>query len=213
MPNKTQEQWLEYYLDQHPELVGVEKKARQLVKNTKKAVYPYQAAALYHHAKPYNGGKALEIGTAYGYSGVYLASAMPDSQITTLNASIGEVEAVQQAGVFAQFPNVKNLHMLSWEYLNEVPTTADYNFIFVDGDHKHVKMDFPWYNRIVTGGLMIFHDYSPLGSKRHCPPVYDGINDLARYLGREPDVLIVDDGGVGMAGFVRRNGEVIDGAV
>lgn len=203
----TPDQLLAEYLKLHPELAKIEKQARTVIHNTKKAVYPYQAAALYHHAKPYNGGKALEIGTAYGYSCFYLASAMPDSQITTLNASIGEVEAV--TGVLSRFPNVTVLHRVSWEYLGESDGTAEYNFIFVDGDHKRVKNDFPFFNRLITGGLMIFHDYSPLGSRRHCPPVYEAVNDLAIILGRQPDVLIVDDGQVGMAGFIRQSGETL----
>jgi predicted O-methyltransferase YrrM len=206
---KTPDQWLEYYLGLHPELVSIERQARAVVKNTKKAVYPYQAAALYHYAKPFNDGKALEIGTAYGYSGFYLASAMPDSEIITLNASIGEVEIVRDNGVFAQFSNITVLHKISWEYLKESDGTADLNFIFVDGDHKRVKQDFPFFNRLIDGGLILFHDYSPLGSKRHCPPVYEGVNWLASYLGRRPDVLIIDNGDVGMAGFYRQPGETV----
>jgi predicted O-methyltransferase YrrM len=206
---RTADEWLDYYIDLHPELVGLRQQADQLVKNTKKAVWPYQAAALYHLAKPYNGGKALEIGTAYGYSCFYLASAMPDSHITTLNASIGEVEAVKENGTLDQFPNVEILHRLSWEYFNESNGTAEYNFIFVDGDHKRVRLDFPFFNRLLDGGLMFFHDYSPLGSRRHCPPVYEGINELAEFLGREPDVKVIDDGLVGMAGFIRQPGECI----
>ncbi len=206
---KSPNEWLEYYLDLHPELVQIEQAAQQVVKNTKKAVFSYQAAALYHLAKPCNGGKALEIGTAYGYSGFYLASAMPDSEIITLNASEGEIGAVGESGVFADFPNVTNLHRISWEYFKESDGTADLNFIFVDGNHKHVKKDFPFFNRLLDGGLMMFHDYSPLGSRRHCPPVYEGINDLANYLGREPDVLIIDDGDVGMAGFIRQPRECV----
>jgi predicted O-methyltransferase YrrM len=209
MKNKTHQQWLEYYLGLHPELVDIERQVRQVVKNTKKAVYPYQAAALYHLAVPFNGGKALEIGTAYGYSGFYLANAMSDSQIISLNASEGEVEYVQNNGVFKLFPNVKVLHRISWEYLKENSGTADLNFIFVDGDHKRVKKDFPFFNRLIDGGLMVFHDYSPLGSKRHCPPVYEAVNNLAKHLGRKPDVLIIDDGNVGMAGFYRQPGETI----
>lgn len=208
---KSHNEWLEYYLDLHPELVQVEQAAQQVVKNTKKAVYSYQAAALYHLAKPYNGGKALEIGTAYGYSGFYLASAMPDSQIITLNASEGEIEEVRMAGVFAKHPNVTNLHRISWEYFKESDGTAEFNFIFIDGDHrpKPLKKDIQFFNRLIDGGLMMFHDYSPLGSRRHCPPVYEGVNDLALYLGRKPDVLIVDDGQVGLAGFIRQPGECV----
>lgn len=206
--NKTPDEWLAYFTEHHPELPKIEKQARAKVPNTKKAVYAYQAAALYHLAKPYNGGRALEIGTAYGYSCYYLAKAMPDSKITTLNASIGEVEAVKANGTL-NFPNVEILHRVSWEFLKESDGTAVYNFIFVDGDHKRVKNDFPFFNRLVEGGLIMFHDYAPLGSRRHCPPVYEAVNDLAKTLGREPDVLIVDDGNVGIAGFIRRANEVI----
>lgn len=206
---KTANEWLNYYISLHPELVEIEKRAATAVYKTKKAVWPYQAAALYHHALPYNGGVALEIGTAYGYSCYHLASAMPDSQITTLNASEGEVERVAALGTLACFPNVTNLHRISWEYLKESDGTAIYNFIFVDGDHKRVKLDFPFFNRLLDGGLMMFHDYSPLGSRRHCPPVFEAVNDLAKMLNREPDVLIIDDGKVGMAGFIRQPGECI----
>ena len=203
----TPDELLKYYTGLYPELERIEHQARQVIHNTKKAVYPYQAAALYHLARPYNGGKALEIGTAYGFSCFYLAHAMPDSQITTLNASEGEV--VEDKKVLSHFKNVEVLHRVSWEYLKESDGTAIYNFIFVDGDHKHVRMDFPFFNRLIDGGLMVFHDYSPLGSKRHCPPVYEAVNWLSDYLGREPDVLIVDCDKVGMAGFIRRAGEVI----
>lgn len=205
----TPDQLLAGYIELHPELTNIERMARQTINNTKKAVYPYQAAALYHLAKPYNGGQALEIGTAYGYSCFYLAYAMPDSRITTLNASEGEVQAVKESKVLSRFPNVEILHRVSWDYLRESDGTACYNFIFVDGDHKRVKKDFPYFNRLIDGGLMVFHDYSPLGSQRECPPVYEAVNDLAKYLRRNPDVLIVDDGGVGLAGFIRRRGETL----
>jgi hypothetical protein len=54
---------------------------------------------------------------------------------------------------------------------------------------------------------MLFHDYSPAGSKRECPPVYQAIRQFAAWLGREPDVTVVDDGRAGMAGFYRQEGE------
>lgn len=207
----TPDELLEHYFKLRPELINVESQARKAVRNTKKAVYSYQAAALYHYAKPYNGGRALEIGTAYGYSCFFLASAMPDSQITTLNASIGEVEAVRASGTLAGFKNVELLHEVSWEYFEKSDGTALYNFIFVDGDHRPrpLKRDIQFFNRLLTGGLMMFHDYSPSGSRRECPPVYEGVNEFAKILGRQPDVLVVDNGQVGMAGFVRQPGECV----
>ena len=208
---KAPDKWLKYYQGLHPELVEIEKQVHYVVKNTKKAVYSYQAAALYHHAKPFNGGKTLEIGTAYGYSGFYLANAMPNSEIITLNASIGEVEAVKIAGVFNDFPNVQNLHKISWDYFNETASSASFNFIFVDGDHrpKPLIKDIQWFNRLVDGGLIMFHDYSPSNSGRACPPVFEAVNNLGEHLGRKPDVLIIDNNNVGLAGFYRQAGECV----
>jgi len=200
---------LKYFVDLHPELTKLESAARKNTPNTKKAVYPYQAAALYHLAKPYNGGQALEIGTAYGYSCFYLASAMPKSRIVTLNGSEGEW--LEDVKILEKFRNVTCLHRLSWDYLTESDGTAIYNFVFVDGDHRPgpIRRDFQYFNRLLTGGLIIFHDYSPLGSGRECPPVYEAVNELSKMLGRPPDVLIVDSEKVGMAGFIRREGEAI----
>lgn len=201
MPNEI----LGYYLNLHPELAGIDIQARRLIYKTKKAIFSYQAAALYHLALPYNGGNALEIGTAYGYSCFFLAKAMPDSKIITLNASESEVQTVRETGILSGFSNVRMLHRVSWKYLKETEVT--YNFVFVDGDHNRVRLDFPYFNRLIEGGLILFHDYSPLESERPCPPVYQAVNELSDKLGRQPDILIIDSGNVGMAGFVRQVGE------
>ena len=48
---------------------------------------PWQAAALFKLALPYNtpGGSILEIGTGAGYSTVIMAQAAPETRIITLN--------------------------------------------------------------------------------------------------------------------------------
>lgn len=204
----TQEEILAGYVFQHPELRTIEAQVRQACKVTSKAIYLYQAAALYHHARPYNGRRAMEIGTAYGYSCFYLASAMPQSYITTLNPNHDEVIAAQQT--LSRFRYVEALEFASWDYYSlTTKFSREYGFIFVDGDHKQVGRDLPWFNRLEIGGLIMFHDYSPKDSARPCPPVYRAINEMAKKLGREPDVLIVDNDRVGMAGFIRRAGELI----
>jgi predicted O-methyltransferase YrrM len=209
LTGKTPEELFAHFLKLHPELKKVEQGARKAIPNTKKAIYPYQAALLYHLAKPYNGGRALEIGAAYGYSCFYLASAMSDGQVVTLNASEGEW--VEDVKILERFKNVTCLHRRSFDYFKEGDGTAAYSLVFVDGDHRPrpLKEDMQYFNRLVDGGLIIFHDYSPAGSGRECPPVYEGINELAKQLGREPDVLVVDDNRVGMAGFIRKEGEAL----
>jgi len=64
-------------------------------------------------------------------------------------------------------------------------------------------MDLPWWDWLNADGLFLFHDYSPKGSYRECPPVYEAVNEFAKLLGRELDVKVVDDGGAGMAGFYK----------
>ena len=170
---------------------------------TKQSVYSYQAAALYALAKPYNRPECriLEIGTYYGYSAAVLAMAVPDTAVITLNPVMWEAKDARRN--LSQFGNVSVVERHSWDYLGMLAPGWAFDFIFVDGDHKRVRLDLPYWNRLPIGGLLVFHDYTPLGAPRHCPPVSEVVNGFAEWLGREPDVLVVDDQKVGMAGFYK----------
>ena len=85
-----------------------------------------------------------------------------------------------------------------------------YDMIFVDGNHDLVRLDLPWYNRLVTGGLFLHHDFSPLGSSRECPPVFEALTEFTRVLDHAPEVLVRDLTGMGLAGWYRQDGEVWD---
>ena len=56
--------------ERHPEIEEVLAGVREMVPQTKREIVPYQGAVLYALAKPFDvqGAKALEIGTAFGYS-------------------------------------------------------------------------------------------------------------------------------------------------
>jgi len=191
---------LETLIQQHPELPQVLEEARERAKPNRRSIAEYQAAALYALAKPYDGLPILEVGTALGYSAVVLAKACPNSPITTLNPFMPEVEVAQEN--LAQYGNVTVKAVKSWDFM--ATDTATYGFIFVDGDHKRVKSDLPFWDRLVGSGLILFHDYSPAGTYRACVPVYEAVKEFAVTLGKsEPDVLVVDEGGVGMAGFIK----------
>jgi predicted O-methyltransferase YrrM len=194
----------------HPELVGIEEEARRRVHKSKREVSPYQAAAIYLLARRYDGGRALEIGTAFGYSCFFIASAMPRAkQIVTLNPSMKEYWHAVKA--LLPFGNVAVLALESRHYLDVYGDGgAPLDFIFVDGHHEAIGDDLPWFRHLATGGLILFHDYSPEGSWRPCPGVMEAVDEFARRIGRpEPDVLVVDDGGAGMAGFYRREGDEV----
>jgi predicted O-methyltransferase YrrM len=163
----------------------------------------WQCAWLYTLARPFDGGKILEIGTYKGKSALVLALACPRAHIVTL--TVHAQEAQEAARVLAG-RGVEMHTVRSWDYLAGYKG-PDLDMVFVDGDHNQVRRDLTWFNRIRVGGLMLFHDWSAVGSD----PVqasYRAINAFATGLRRQPDVQLVDAKGVGMAGFYRRRGEL-----
>jgi predicted O-methyltransferase YrrM len=189
---------------------------RKHIPYLKRQIAPYQGAALAYFAHLYNrpGARFLEIGTAIGYSACLMATAAPRAMITTLNPKEGEFDkAVKNLSIRS---NVRVVKQTSQEFYAPSPRPSPsrergYDLIFVDGDHAYnmVLHDAQFLNHLRTGGLILFHDYSPEGSARPSDGCYRALNDLAEE--RRPfDVLIVGSGQVGMAGWIRQEGEVWD---
>lgn len=202
----TPDQIIATIAKQHIHINAVLERARATIPAIKvrREISEYQAAALYALAEPYNqpGKRILEIGTALGYSASILGQACPDAEIITLNPNSEEV--AQARAFLAGFPNITVIEQLSWDYLDSKP--GHFDFIFVDGDHKNVRQDLPFWDLLNAGGAMVFHDYSPEGTWRACPPVFEAVNEFAGQLGKPaPDILIVDDRNVGMAGFYKQS--------
>jgi predicted O-methyltransferase YrrM len=205
--------WARLY-GKHVDQVALD--ARKTIRQSKHEVAEWQAMCLYALATHVNlavrrldqrPGYALEIGTAMGYSAYFLSRGLPHMFLTTLTPNDGERVAAQRA--LAPMA-VECLEFKSWDYLKM--SKRNYDFIFVDGDHKQILRDLPWFNRLRPNGLILFHDVSPAGSARACPPVYEGVLKMAADLGRDPDVWLADEGQVGMAGFYRREGETWNAA-
>lgn len=181
---------------------GVSSALRVARQTAKGRLLECQAAALFALAQPFNGGRILEIGTLLGYSAAILAQAAPKARITTLNPAAGEAEVARRN--LRRWSHVTVLDQRSWDFLATDDNT--YDLIFVDGDHNRISLDLPWFNRLRVGGLMLFHDYSPLGSPSASPIVYAALNGAAaRFHGF--DVLVIDDQQTGLAGFYRGEGE------
>lgn len=174
--------------------------------SSKKRVYEYQAAALYLLAQKANraGAQILEIGTYYGFTAAVMGLAAPEAQVTTLNPTTWEYETAKKN--LRLLGNVACKCRYSWEYLEEY-MGPELDLIFVDGNHVKISKDLEWWAWVKQGGMMVFHDYSPAESHRPCTPVFEGLNKFREKLGRNFDILVVDDGLAGMAGFVKREGE------
>ena len=193
----------------YPDAARAVRLASEHVQGCKGMVSQFQAYALYALAAPYNrrGAGALEIGTAYGFSAAVMAMAAPQMHLTTLNPQAHEVAAARAALAALELYNVTVVQDVSWDY-HATYTGPHLDLVFVDGDHANVRRDFVWWEWLKPGGLMLFHDYSPEGTWRACPPVYAALNERRAQVGRDFDVLISDEAGVGMAGWYK---EAIDG--
>lgn len=185
----------------YPEITSILGLVAAKVPFIKRQVAEYQGAVLYALAAQYNheGAMILEIGTAWGYSAACMATAAPKAKLITLNPKPTEYPVATQHLV--PWPNVTVLNLKSWDYVDQNEHIFD--LVFVDGDHGQVRRDMIWWRFLKPGGLLLFHDYAPDGSGRPCQPVYDEVNRFAAQLGREPDVLIIDERGVGLAGFYK----------
>jgi len=174
----------------YPEVPQVLKRVNAVWHN-ERSIAPYQAAALYALARPYNKATAriLEIGTARGFSASVLAEACPLAQIVTLNPQAHEVEDARVN--LKPYGNVTIVTALSWVYLQNYIGTG-FDLIFVDGDHAHIHADMPWWEHLRPGGLMLFHDYSPEGSPRSCEPVFQACNQFAVELAQEVNISPLD---------------------
>jgi predicted O-methyltransferase YrrM len=202
--NGTQAEILSTIRAGYPDTNNDLARAYTYTKRGKQEVFPYQAAVLYALAKQYNREEAqiLEIGTYYGLTAAVIAEAAPKANIITLNPLEWEVQDARYA--LHRYENVSVICRHSWDYLEMLAPEWMLDMVFIDGDHKRVRLDLPWWNRVKEGGLILFHDYTPLGNPRHCPPVYEVVNEFAGYLGREMDVAVIDTDNVGMAGFYKK---------
>ena len=189
---------------QYPQCAKVERQARQFVgPRSKREVWMEQGAAIAYLASQYDqqGATILEIGACQGYSAAILALAAPQAEVTTLEPHGGRRTRVRQA-IGSLGVTVRAEESITF-FSYCVEEEKKYDLIFVDGDHKNIALDLPYWNLIKQDGLFLFHDYSPLGSKRECRPVFDALNHFKDQLGHPLDVLVADNSGVGMAGWYR----------
>jgi predicted O-methyltransferase YrrM len=107
----------------------------------------------------------------------------------------------------APYKNIQFVNDYSFNFA--IHDNNRYDMVFVDGDHKRVIDDFVFWSKLNIGGLLLFHDYSPAGSARECIPVYKAVRLLTNILDREPDTSLIDNQLVGMAGFYKRENDVI----
>lgn len=193
---------------EHPGVGEALALARATVPVSKREIAEYQAACLYALARPldYKGARILEIGTAFGYSAAVMALAAPSAYLFTLNPKGREVTQARQN--LARFKRVAVIEDTSHNFLTNFHRRP-FDLIFVDGahDYEHIRHDLGFWRLLRPGGLLLFHDYSPEKSGRPSADVFRAVNEFWRARHWAPDVVVIDDRQVGMAGWRRREGE------
>lgn len=192
---------------EYPAWVKLAVTVREYVPRHHKEVWEEQAIAIALLASQYNraGARILEWGTNRGYTAAVLKLAAPLAEVTTL-------EPAQTLRRDAR-ARLRPLGIYIRPETSVAFLEADdrsYDLIFVDGDHKNIRLDLPWFGRLRVGGLFLHHDFSPLGSSRPCPPVFEALTEFSHVLNHEPEVLVRDPTGTGLVGFYRREGEIWD---
>jgi len=161
-------------------------------------VIPYQDGILRYAMRPANHprGRILEIGTRFGHSASIIAQTAPLAAIITLEPY--EERVLEAWKNLAPYPNVTVVNGKSWEYLRDY-NGPEFDAVFVDGNHRYVSHDAPWYHLLKPDGIILFHDWSSWG----CWHVVETIEMMSRELKRRPDIEIMDTNQKGMAGFYR----------
>ncbi len=195
-------------LREYPEARDKVAEAQSHVPFLKRQIWEDQGVVLYALTRPYNipGAQILEIGTAWGFSAAVMALAAPYSRLTTLNPKKHEVERARVN--LKDIGNIGVLETTSDDFFQDVGT-YDLDMVFVDGQHTATAVyeDMRWFNHLRTGGLILFHDYSPTDSGRPVPAVFDTLNTIENSF-RPFDVRVVDHLKIGVCGWRRMDGEI-----
>jgi predicted O-methyltransferase YrrM len=98
----------------------------------------------------------LEIGTLGGYSGVWLARALPDfGRLTTIEKDPRHAAIARQA--FAQAGLDARVRLIEGEALQVLPTLpSGFDAVFIDADKEPLPQYFEWGMRLLRrGGLLL----------------------------------------------------------
>jgi len=184
-------------------------KSKSVIGKSRHMVADYQALALYILACQYDHRDCniLEIGTYRGFSASMIIQGAPKAFFIGLEPAPHEQDrACRNLREITEPERFRVFSVLSWKYLSSYGG-PELDFIFVDGAHNQIALDLYWWNWLKPGGLILFHDYTPVDGFKPCEPVYNTVNRFLEWLDRPADVLIVDDRKYGMLGIYKKPGD------
>lgn len=135
-------------------------------------ISPLQGKLLQFLAKACNARRILEIGSLAGYSGIWLARALPvDGRLITLEIDPHHAEVVR--GSFAAAGVGERTEVRVGKALDLLPhlqSEAPFDFVFIDADKQPYPQYLEWALRLTHPGSIIVADNTIRGGQGLLPP-------------------------------------------
>lgn len=169
------------------------------------AVAPNQGKLLYLYARMIGAKRILEIGTLGGYSGIWLARALPtDGRLVTLEYS--PLHAEVAAANFARAGVDHLVDLRVGAAAETLPTLADdepFDLVFIDADKQSMPAYFRWAVRLTRPGSVIVCDNVVRGGLVINPngdDMVQGVRAMHELIAAEPRVTATGIQTVGTKG-------------
>jgi caffeoyl-CoA O-methyltransferase len=161
---------------------------RQAIAASKKAglrqihISPLQGKLLQFLALTCNARKILEIGSLAGYSGIWLARALPaDGRLICLEINPTHAEIIRQSFANAGVAACTEVRVgAALQLLPDLESEAPFDLIFIDADKPTYPHYLEWALRLTRPGSIIVAD-NTVRSLRETPSQDDQANELRQY--------------------------------
>jgi len=136
--------------------------------------------------------RVLEIGALAGYSGVWLARALPrHGRLTTIERDPRHAALARRS--YTEAGLVERVELIEGAALAVLPTLAPgFDAVFVDADKEPLAQYFDWSVRLLAGGLLLcdnaFFHGSVVDDANHSPGT-EGVRAFNRLAATDPRVV------------------------
>lgn len=147
-------------------------------------ISPIQGKFLQLLAAACHARKILEIGSLAGYSGIWLARALPPGgRLITLEVNPHHAEVVRQSFAVAGVADRTEVRTgKALDLLPQLESEAPFDLVFIDADKPPYPQYLEWALRLTRPGSIIVADNSIRGGQGFRPAENEGTADASEYI-------------------------------